>query len=99
MGLAESIGAASAAEKIGWLALAGGFFVTCAKVVKWFYNFQTEHDAFKKHLIDAEPLMPRFIVMEQEIAHAKRERVEMLEEIRGLRRDISAVLNAMLERG
>lgn len=35
MGFIESVGAASAAEKIGWLGLVGGGCVTIVKVIRW----------------------------------------------------------------
>lgn len=96
MGVLETAGSISAVEKLGWLGLLGGFFVACVKVVQWCYNFQAEHDAFKKHLLETESLTQRFLVVEESTKIAKEERKEIIAELRGLRAEINNVLKLMV---
>ena len=88
----------SATEKIGWLGLMGGIFVALVQAGRWVSNFGSEHEAFKAHLLRAEPILARFPVLEAANLTAQRERQEMLEEIKGLRKDINDLFRYMLQK-
>lgn len=98
MGFLETAGSISAAEKIGWLGLIGGFCIAAVKVVRWIASFQSEHDEFKRHLVEAELLIPRFLAMEESSRIAQVERHETLKEIRGLRQDLKDLYTMLIDR-
>jgi hypothetical protein len=94
MAIYESI---SNAEKVAWFGLIGGFCVATIKVVRWLANFSEEHRLLMEHLKEVAPLVPRIITMEETTRQAKEERKEMLEELRGLRQDLTNLYTALIK--
>ena len=84
------------AEKTAWLGLIGGFCVATVKVVRWLHNFSEEHSLLMEHLKEMTPLIPKIIRTEELVRVAQEERKEMLEEVRGLRRDLTELYAALI---
>jgi hypothetical protein len=94
---------ASAAEKIGVvtgiMTLLGGIGIAFVKTVRFFAHFSEEHMRFLEYMARAEPMAERIASLEEGARMAATERHELLEEIRGLRRDINDVLKLLASRG
>ena len=91
------LNAISGAEKVGWLGLIGGTVLAAVQVVRFLATFFREHEMLMKNMEKTAALVDRFPVIEENSRAAKEERNEIIEELRGLRREINDVLKLMIQ--
>lgn len=91
----------SPAEKVG---IFTGLVLTClafgtafVKAIKWIASVGEEHQKFLDHLVETEPLITRFHLLEEANKNAARERREMLLEMRGMRDDLRVYQKQLFE--
>ena len=88
--------------KIGVFTAVGSFFVALlALIVKfgmWIAGITREHNEMYQHMLQTKAQHDEFPLLKKDVAHIQEDQNNLVEEFRGLRKELQDVLKILIER-